>query len=87
MGDNLPPGVSVSDLPGNRPSDEPKERPMRGECAVCGTPVPAHLPPHKDPDTPRFCENHDGDDLREQKVWGPQRSFERGNRRPGPDSR
>jgi len=36
---------------------------MKGECAVCGTPVPAHLPPRKDPNTPRFCDDHDQDDL------------------------
>jgi hypothetical protein len=81
MGDNLPPGVTVSDLPGN---DEPKERPMKGECAVCGRPVPAHLPPRKDPNTPKFCGEHDAEDLREkeQHFRRPedqvQRVFERG---------
>jgi len=39
---------------------------MKGECAVCGAPVPAHLPPRKDPNTPRFCDEHDVDDLRKK---------------------
>lgn len=42
---------------------EPTETPMKGECAVCGKPVAAALPPRKDPDTPRFCDSHDQEDL------------------------
>ena len=53
-------------------TSEPTQVPENGECAVCGTPVPAHLPPRKDPDTPRFCDEHDKDDLlsvREQEHF------------------
>lgn len=46
-------------------TSEPKPTPMNGECAVCGKPVAAHLPPRKDPNTPKFCDDHGEDDLRE----------------------
>lgn len=70
MGSNLPPGVNVSDLPGNEPVHEPpKEGGVEdtrnygdeAECAVCGKPL--GRPPHH-PEMPQFCENHDKEDLR-----------------------
>lgn len=58
MGRNLPPGVSVSDLPGCEP---PNEAP-RAECAVCGKPLDVN----ERPDKHQFCDNHDEEDLRLQ---------------------
>lgn len=44
-------------------TSEPTEVPKNGECAVCGRPVTAAMPPRKDPNTPRFCDEHDSEDL------------------------
>lgn len=67
MGKNLPPGVSVSDLPGNRVGEDvPLDKSQYGdeaECAVCGKPL--KRPPHH-PEHPDFCEDHDKEDLRKK---------------------
>lgn len=62
MGRNLPPGCSVSDLPGNREPIEPREE----ECAVCG--VTVRIPPSRrsEVEGPFFCDSHDIEDLRKK---------------------
>jgi hypothetical protein len=71
MGDNLPPGVTVSDLPGNDRETEPRTE----ECAVCGRPVHVRTSRRG----PFFCDDHDADDLRakEQHYEPPSRLAER----------
>jgi hypothetical protein len=59
MGRNLPPGVSVSDLPGcgkDRALDDARE----AECAVCHKPLGRPNRPEKH----QFCDSHDEEDLR-----------------------
>lgn len=51
---------------------EDTELPKKGECAVCGRPIRSALPPRKDPDTPKFCDEHGKEDLlsmREQEHF------------------
>lgn len=79
MGRNLPPGVNVSDLPGNEPVkrggvEDTRNYGDEAECAVCGKPLKR---PPRHPEHPDFCDDHDEDDLREKEKRIAERARER----------
>lgn len=68
MGDNLPPGVTVSDLPGNGPKVAYSTR--EEACAVCEKPVDVRAGRWRER---YFCDDHDEDDLRAMGEDRPER--------------
>lgn len=68
---NLPDNVDENDPDAPWNDDQDRSTPMLGECAVCGRPVPAAVPPEKD-HRDRFCDDHDEDDRQVLAAFDPE---------------